>query len=78
MQWYTEEGVSETFFPRCYCVSHLDEMFGFVNDFRITACYSLLRHLVGVPDEEQATLSLVPMKQANFNYFSSFLKMGNN
>ncbi|KAF4522297.1 hypothetical protein B566_EDAN011005 [Ephemera danica] len=46
MQWFTEEGVSETLFPRCYCVNQQDELVGFINDFRLTACYSMLRHVI--------------------------------
>ncbi|CAB3379346.1 Hypothetical predicted protein [Cloeon dipterum] len=46
MHWFTEQGVSETFFPRSYCVSQADEMDAFVADFRLTACFSLLRHVI--------------------------------
>ncbi|XP_059480260.1 tubulin glycylase 3A-like [Neocloeon triangulifer] len=53
MHWFTEQGVSDTFFPRSYCVSQADEMGAFVTDFRLTACFSMLRHVFKQkPDQE--------------------------
>lgn len=41
--WYYEEGKSETYFPRCYNVFNPEELTEFVDNFRTTACISLLR-----------------------------------
>lgn len=41
--WYYEEGVSLILFPRCYNISNEEELSVFVENFRLTACISLLR-----------------------------------
>ncbi|XP_049856568.1 tubulin glycylase 3A-like [Schistocerca gregaria] len=46
MQWFCEDGVSETLFPRCYNICQAEEKTAFKNDFRLTACVNLLKWLV--------------------------------
>ncbi|XP_046402221.1 uncharacterized protein LOC124168144 isoform X2 [Ischnura elegans] len=46
MHWFYESGISDTLFPRCYCVCLPEEMQAFRDDFRLTACMSLLKWLV--------------------------------
>ncbi|XP_026756973.2 tubulin glycylase 3A-like isoform X1 [Galleria mellonella] len=45
MHWYTEPGVALTKFPRCYNIYNSDSLEEFVDDFRITACISILKWL---------------------------------
>ncbi|XP_050362260.1 tubulin glycylase 3A-like isoform X1 [Nymphalis io] len=45
MHWYTEPGVAQTKFPRCYNIHNSDSLEEFIDDFRITACISILKWL---------------------------------
>ncbi|XP_049876528.1 tubulin glycylase 3A-like [Pectinophora gossypiella] len=45
MHWFTEPGVSITKFPRCYNIHNSDSLEEFIDDFRITACISILKWL---------------------------------
>lgn len=45
MHWYTEPGVAFTKFPRCYNIHSSDSLEEFIDDFRITACISILKWL---------------------------------
>ncbi|XP_075991999.1 tubulin glycylase 3A-like isoform X6 [Anticarsia gemmatalis] len=45
MHWYTEPGVAVTKFPRCYNIHNSDSLEEFIDDFRITACISVLKWL---------------------------------
>lgn len=44
--WHNEPGVSNVYFPRCYVLGFPDHYNNFVEDFRLTACMSLLKHTV--------------------------------
>uniref|UniRef100_A0AAG5DCA9 Tubulin glycylase 3A n=1 Tax=Anopheles atroparvus TaxID=41427 RepID=A0AAG5DCA9_ANOAO len=44
--WFYEEGMSETYFPRCYNVWNPEELNEFVDNFRLTASMGLLKWLV--------------------------------
>lgn len=44
LHWFFEEGKSETYYPRSYSAS--DDLAEFIDDYRLTACMSLLRFLV--------------------------------
>lgn len=44
--WYYEEGMSETYFPRCFNVWNPEELTDFIENFRMTACISMIRWLV--------------------------------
>ncbi|XP_008205605.1 tubulin glycylase 3A isoform X1 [Nasonia vitripennis] len=46
MHWYYEAGIANTLFPRCYNISLPDQMHAFIEDYRLTACLSLLKWLV--------------------------------
>jgi tubulin monoglycylase TTLL3/8 len=50
--WYYEEGKSETYFPRCYNVFNPEELTEFVDNFRTTACISLLRWVTEQHEEK--------------------------
>ncbi|CAG5056553.1 unnamed protein product [Parnassius apollo] len=43
MHWYTEPGIALTNFPRCYNIYNSDNLEEFVEDFRITACISIVK-----------------------------------
>lgn len=43
LHWFTEEGLSETYYPRSYNLTDTDELADFCDDYRLTACTSLLR-----------------------------------
>lgn len=45
MHWYTEPGVAVTKFPRSYNIHNSDSLEEFIDDFRITACISILKWL---------------------------------
>ncbi|XP_045511626.1 tubulin glycylase 3A-like isoform X2 [Colias croceus] len=45
MHWYTDPGVALTRFPRCYNIYNSDSLEEFIDDFRITACISVLKWL---------------------------------
>lgn len=44
--WFYEEGMSETYFPRCYNVWNPEELNEFVDNFRLTASMGLLKWLI--------------------------------
>lgn len=46
MHWFFEEGKSETYYPRSYNAWNQDDLAEFVDDYRLTACMSMLRYLV--------------------------------
>ncbi|CAH2066184.1 unnamed protein product, partial [Iphiclides podalirius] len=43
MHWYTEPGIALTNFPRCYNIHNSENLEEFIDDFRITACISLVK-----------------------------------
>lgn len=45
MHWFTDPGVAQTRFPRCYNIYNSDSLEEFIDDFRITACISVLKWL---------------------------------
>lgn len=51
--WFCEAGISNTLFPRCYNISTHDDLSAFINDFRLTACLSLLSILVSATDSNK-------------------------
>lgn len=46
LHWFFEEGKSETYYPRSYNVWNQDDLAEFSEDYRITACMSMLRCVV--------------------------------
>lgn len=46
LHWFFEEGKSETYYPRSYNVWNQDDLMEFSEDYRITACMSMLRFIV--------------------------------
>lgn len=52
--WYYEEGKSETYFPRCFNVFNPDELHEFIDNFRTTACISLLRWVTEMVSERSS------------------------
>ncbi|XP_076679200.1 tubulin glycylase 3A-like isoform X2 [Andrena cerasifolii] len=71
MHWYYEAGVANTLFPRCYNLSQGDQMHAFVEDFRFTACLSLLKWLVNKINAEgenaiRSPTGTVPSKAIEF------------
>nr|CAD7407332.1 unnamed protein product [Timema cristinae] len=54
MHWFNEAGVSQTLFPRSYNICNTDEWLAFQDDFRMTACLSLLRWMVIMYEEGNA------------------------
>lgn len=46
LHWFVEEGKSETYYPRSYNVWNQDDLNDFCDDYRLTACMSMLRYLV--------------------------------
>ncbi|KAL9703397.1 hypothetical protein quinque_006915 [Culex quinquefasciatus] len=50
--WFYEEGMSETYFPRCYNVWNPEELNEFIDNFRLTASMGLLKWLVDVHTKE--------------------------
>lgn len=55
MQWFSEDGVSETLFPRCYNICQPEEKIAFKNDFRVTACVNILKWLVSAYESGRET-----------------------
>lgn len=84
MHWYTEPGVALTRFPRCYNIHNSESMEEFIDDFRITACISVLKWLCNTvqKDGEQTMVSAigrVPFTSIEFainrlSEYISFLK----
>ncbi|KAF5304471.1 hypothetical protein FQA39_LY09667 [Lamprigera yunnana] len=46
MHWYCEPGIANVNFPRCYTLGFPDHYNNFVEDFRLTACASLIKWVV--------------------------------
>ncbi|XP_075212930.1 tubulin monoglycylase TTLL3-like [Lycorma delicatula] len=51
--WFSEAGISNTLFPRCYNISTQDDLNAFINDFRLTACLSLINILINAADSNR-------------------------
>ncbi|XP_015428513.1 PREDICTED: tubulin glycylase 3A-like [Dufourea novaeangliae] len=71
MHWYYEAGVANTLFPRCYNLCQGDQMHAFIEDFRFTACLSLLKWLVNMINAEgenavRSPTGTVPLKALEF------------
>uniref|UniRef100_A0A1B0GHY1 Putative tubulin glycylase 3a-like protein n=1 Tax=Lutzomyia longipalpis TaxID=7200 RepID=A0A1B0GHY1_LUTLO len=43
--WFYEDGIAETYYPRCFNVWNPDELNDFIDDFRLTGCMGLLKWL---------------------------------
>ncbi|XP_064632572.1 tubulin monoglycylase TTLL3-like [Lineus longissimus] len=58
-----------TFFPRCYELSMADEKAAFIDDFRLTACQSIIRHVIenykGLASEGNTNEEKVPSQDGN-------------
>ncbi|CAG5096461.1 Similar to TTLL3A: Tubulin glycylase 3A (Drosophila melanogaster) [Cotesia congregata] len=69
MHWYYEPGIANTLFPRCYNICQADHLHAFIEDFRLTACVSLLKWFVEKMDnqtESREMPSTVPLKALDF------------
>ncbi|XP_034951479.1 tubulin glycylase 3A-like isoform X2 [Chelonus insularis] len=71
MHWYYEPGVANTLFPRCYNICQPDHLHAFIDDFRLTACVSLLKWFMEKTDTEGensiiSSTGLVPLKALDF------------
>ncbi|CAK9819534.1 Tubulin glycylase 3A [Anthophora quadrimaculata] len=71
MHWYYEAGVANTLFPRCYNLCQGDQMHAFIEDFRFTACLSLLKWLMTKISTEgenavRSPTGTVPVKALEF------------
>lgn len=50
--WFFDEGKSETYFPRSFNVWGQDELSEFIENFRLSACISLLRYVLETSTEK--------------------------
>ncbi len=50
--WFFDEGKSETYFPRSFNVWSQDELNEFIDNFRLSACISLLRYIFETSSEK--------------------------
>lgn len=71
MHWYYEAGVANTLFPRCYNLCQSDQMHAFIEDFRLTACFGLLKWLVDKINAEgensaRSPTGTIPLKALDF------------
>lgn len=57
-QWFYIEGVSEMYYPRCYNVFNPDELEDFIEDFRLTACLSMIRFVIDTFNNKGASALL--------------------
>lgn len=58
--WYYIDGVSEMYYPRCYNVFNPDELEDFTEDFRLTACISLIRFVIDTFNNKGASSLISP------------------
>ncbi|KAL3313613.1 Protein monoglycylase ttll8 [Cichlidogyrus casuarinus] len=49
LPWVKETSTS-SFFPRCYIITETEERLAFIDDFRLTACLSLIRRVIAAPE----------------------------
>ncbi|CAG7823213.1 unnamed protein product [Allacma fusca] len=52
LHWFCENGIANTFFPRCYRLCINEEKNAFINDYRLTACMGLLKWVVGAYERD--------------------------
>ncbi|KAL4715089.1 hypothetical protein ACJJTC_012136 [Scirpophaga incertulas] len=67
MHWYTEPGVALTKFPRCYNIHNSDSLEEFIDDFRITACISVLKWLLNFVQSNGEQSLVVPHGKVPFS-----------
>ncbi|CAK1549672.1 unnamed protein product [Leptosia nina] len=67
MHWYTDPGVALTRFPRCYNIYNSDSLEEFIDDFRITACISVLKWLSNTLQEKGESLMVQPHGKVPFS-----------
>lgn len=58
--WFYIDGLSEMYYPRCYNVFNPDELEDFIDDFRLTACISLIRFVIDTFNNKGASALLSP------------------
>lgn len=69
--WFYEEGTSECYLPRCYNVWNPEELTDFMENFRLTACISMLTWFVEKSknnkfEEISSTMGTIPISSVNF------------
>lgn len=71
LHWHNEPGVSYVRFPRCYTINFADQCTAFLEDFRLTACISLLKHFISTIHHEGefpivSTKGKIPLSSLQF------------
>ncbi|XP_037033996.1 tubulin glycylase 3A-like [Bradysia coprophila] len=61
--WFFDEGKSETYFPRSFNVWSQDELGEFIDNFRLSACISLLRFIMETSSEKGVDAIISPSGQ---------------
>ena len=66
MPWFCPQSADE-FFPRCYKFSQEDDKVGFIDDYRITCCISLLKYVLikhrGEPDDDDLDVHITSAEE---------------
>uniref|UniRef100_A0A3B4GUU6 Tubulin tyrosine ligase-like family, member 3 n=1 Tax=Pundamilia nyererei TaxID=303518 RepID=A0A3B4GUU6_9CICH len=72
LHWF-DSADPDTFFPRCYRLAALDERHAFIDDYRRTACTSLLKYIV---EKDQYCILLCSKKKRESDRCFSFFPSG--
>ncbi|XP_017777508.1 PREDICTED: tubulin glycylase 3A-like [Nicrophorus vespilloides] len=69
MYWHNEPGIAQVNFPRCYVLGFPDHYNNFIEDFRITACTSLLKFIIHKYETEDKYVIQSPEGQIPYGSF---------
>lgn len=69
LHWFSEAANVDTFVPRGYCIGQAEERTAFIQDYRVTACISLLVWITEMHSKGGNKAIADPMGEVGYSYF---------